>query len=67
MGVLLLGQVQRGVGQMEVLLTSPAIGEALDAHFAEDAQKRPMVPFFDAGAGGPRGVDDGLRPRGPSG
>jgi hypothetical protein len=35
--MLLLGQVQQRIGEMEVLFTASAIGEALDAHFAEDA------------------------------
>jgi hypothetical protein len=48
-GVLLFWRVQRSVGGVEVLLTSPAIGQSLDLHLAEDRRQGAPVPCFDAG------------------
>ena len=47
---------------MEVLLTAPTVGEALDTHFAKDGGQGPVVSLLDADPWSPCGVDDSFNP-----
>ena len=57
-GVALGGQVQRGVGGVQIGVAGPAIGEAADPDLADDAGQPPLMSRLHPGVGVPVGVDD---------
>jgi hypothetical protein len=58
MGVALLGQVQRSVSWMQVLLSRLAIGHATHLDFAEDGHQMAMMAGLDPGPWGAGRVGD---------
>ncbi|MEA2501070.1 MAG: hypothetical protein QOD01_1181 [Actinomycetota bacterium] len=61
--VALLRQVEHGVGRVEVLLTPPAVGDAVHLNLAEDGGQGPPVGGLRATPWHPLGVNDLVDPR----
>jgi hypothetical protein len=57
-GVALLGQVEGGIGGVQVRRSPMAIGQALDGHGAEHGGELAVVAGLDAAVGDAVGVDD---------
>jgi len=61
----LVGQVQHGVGRVQVGAAAPAVGETGDRHLTEHRVQPTMVAGLDAASGHPVGTDDRFQTRLP--